>query len=55
MSVTHDTANATITVLENYPNGRVEFSICSDTSRVMFIKSPALASDEFELLLVTFR
>ena len=25
---------------------RVEFSICSDTSRVMFIKSPALASDE---------
>ena len=56
MSVTDDTANATITVL--VPSKwicRVEFSICSDTSRVMFIKSPALASDEFELLLVTFR
>ena len=27
----------------------------SDTSRVMFIKSPALASDEFELLLYRLR
>ena len=45
----------TIMVMLSFRICRVEFSIFSDTCRVMFIKSPALASDEFELLLVTFR
>ena len=47
--------NITITANETYSKNLQTLQMFSDTSRVMFIKSPAFASDEFELLLYRLR